>query len=187
MASEDSRVSDTQADLRRRLRRPYRPGLERYKTERDAAKRVLLLLDDRTLEHFWRLGHMAYSNDGFPTSSGLESAGSNPELTSVEQAAINRAYGRMQQDLMGGWLRTLFDDLFVMGATATHMYGLAQLIVDIKPVGRERLTPPCIVCGEDALPRPKRGMCEKHYKTWERAGKPAIVIDSHTGRYQIAD
>ena len=39
----------------------------------------------------------------------------------------------------------------------------------IPEKGRVQSVPDCIVCGKPAVPRPRRGMCERDYRAWTKS------------------
>lgn len=177
------------------MTRPRRDILDEARNARDQAIQTLKHLDDYTLNHLHNIGRHTAGNDGYPATTfgnGGEKRGGHAtaknddedgavDLTSVEAAAVARIHGH-QHDQVGDWLRLLFANLTDIGALATTVNGLAQLITNVKPDGPERLTPACIICDLDALPRPKRGMCGRCYKAWRDAGCPDIAAFEHAYR-----
>ena len=53
-------------------------------------------------------------------------------------------------------------------------YGISTSLASAKYIasgaipdrGRKQSVPDCIVCSKPAVPRPRRGMCEKDYRAW---------------------
>jgi hypothetical protein len=140
-------------------------ALSRAVAARNTALAALKALDEPTLERMHQMGRYSATADGWATSTTSERGGG--DLTSVEAAASSRQNGRTP-DRVGDWLDLLFANLARIGDLAEVSEGLRQLIVNIKTDGPERLTPSCIACAQDALPRPKRGMCWTCYMQWYR-------------------
>jgi hypothetical protein len=92
-------------------------------------------------------------------------------LLRLALARDDQTYDGHERDIVHQSVKRMVKNVIAIahGACNTKQIGhqLAQPIEDGKR--RVASVPDCIVCNELALPRPRRGMCEKCYKRWTRS------------------
>ena len=95
--------------------------------------------------------------------------------------------GELEQLLQLGLARDAEETFFADSPDPVHVqvnkliknclassYGISVSLASAKYIasgaipekGRKQSVPDCIICGKPAVPRPRRGMCEKDYRAW---------------------
>lgn len=169
-----------------------RPTLDRRlkdtRQEVASMRRILLTLDDTTLDDLIRRGERAKGNDGFPSGAGEGSSGSI--ATPTEHAAL--AHYRIHEDDSGWWDREHDEtgDLLAGFVAEMHKAWAAlnaakakrDRILSFETPGRTSTLTDCCACTKPA-PVIRSGFCDACYSAYRRAVRDASETGSMVDRF----